>query len=127
MLWKRVSTSRKVNRLSLKAAILWTWSQPHLDVEGFIEAEADYLKVTVVPMRKDIPEEEIPELVQDGISGFLVPECDVDALKEKLKQLILQPELRSRMGRAGRKYVEKYFNAKKLNDELVKLYEELLA
>ena len=48
----------------------------------------------------------IPELVKDGISGFLVPERDVDALKEKMKQLILQPELRSQMGLAGRKKVE---------------------
>ena len=50
----------------------------------------------------------IPELVQDGISGFLVPERDVDALKEKINQLILQSELRSRMGLAGRKYVERH-------------------
>jgi hypothetical protein len=67
MLWKRVSTSRKVNRLSLKAALLWTWCQPHLDVEGYIEAEADYLKYNVVPMRKDIKENDIPVLVQEII------------------------------------------------------------
>ena len=66
-LWKRVSLSRKVNALSWKAAFLWTWAQPHLDSEGFIEAEADYLKAVVVPKRKEIREKEIPALVQEII------------------------------------------------------------
>ena len=69
----------------------------------------------------------IPELVQDGISGFLVPERDVAALKEKLVLLILKPELRRQMGRKGREQVEKHYNTAKLTDRLVKLYESLLA
>ena len=68
----------------------------------------------------------IPELIKDGISGFLVPERDVDALKEKLMQLILKPELRFQMARAGRKYVERHYDVAKLNDRLVRLFEGLL-
>lgn len=64
----------------------------------------------------------IPELVQDGISGFLVPERDVDALAEKCEYLIQHPQRCREMGRAGRKFVEENFEISKLNQELVALY-----
>ena len=69
----------------------------------------------------------IPELVEDGISGFLVPERDVDALAEKLSYLIEHPESWPQMGEAGRAYVEKHFDTHKLNDDLVKIYQQLLS
>lgn len=68
----------------------------------------------------------IPELVENGISGFLVPERDVDALVEKLSHLIEHPELWPEMGRAGRAYVEEHYDIDKLNDRLVKIYQKLL-
>jgi len=61
----------------------------------------------------------IPELVQDGKSGFLVPERDVNALAEKLEHLVKHQEIWADMGRAGRAYVERYYNIDKLNDQLV--------
>ena len=69
----------------------------------------------------------IPELVQDSISGFLVPERDVDALAEKLGYLIEHPEIWPEMGRSGRAYVEASYDINKLNDRLVEIYQELLA
>ncbi|NJO39266.1 MAG: colanic acid biosynthesis glycosyltransferase WcaL [Cyanobacteria bacterium CRU_2_1] len=68
----------------------------------------------------------IPELVQDGVSGFLVPERDVDALAEKLRYLVEHPEIWATMGRAGRAYVEEHYNLQKLNDRLVDVYQRLL-
>lgn len=68
----------------------------------------------------------IPELVEDGVSGFLVPERDVKALVEKLSYLIEHPECWSEMGQAGRICVETYFNLDKLNDRLVDIYQHLL-
>ena len=67
----------------------------------------------------------IPELVEDGISGFLVPERDVDAIAEKLIYLIEHPEIWSTMGQAGRAYVQKHYDINKLNDELVQIYQQL--
>ena len=64
----------------------------------------------------------IPELVQDGVSGFLIPERDVDALAGKCEYLISHPQRRAEMGRAGRKFVEENFEISKLNRELVELY-----
>ncbi|OHB42514.1 MAG: colanic acid biosynthesis glycosyltransferase WcaL [Planctomycetes bacterium GWB2_41_19] len=69
----------------------------------------------------------IPELIQDGESGFLVREGDVDALAERLEFFLVHPEIWSKMGRAGREHVEKYYNIDTLNDRLAGLYQELLA
>jgi colanic acid/amylovoran biosynthesis glycosyltransferase len=68
----------------------------------------------------------IPELVQDGESGFLVPEGDPDALAERLERLVADPELRSRMGRNGRRAVEEHYNIDQLNDRLVEIYQQLV-
>jgi colanic acid/amylovoran biosynthesis glycosyltransferase len=68
----------------------------------------------------------IPELIQDRVSGFLVPERDVDALAEKLKYLIEHQEMWSEMGSAGRKQVEENYDINKLNDRLIELYRQLL-
>ena len=68
----------------------------------------------------------IPEVIQDGESGFLVPERDTEALAEKLEYLIEHPELWPEMGRKGRKYVEEHYDIDKLNDRLVEIYQRLL-
>ena len=51
----------------------------------------------------------VPELVEDGGSGFLVPPRDPDALAGALQRLIADPELRRRMGQAGREKALKEF------------------
>jgi len=42
--------------------------------------------------------------VREGQTGFLVPHGDVDALAGRLKQLLSDPGLRERMGKAGREF-----------------------
>lgn len=68
----------------------------------------------------------IPELVQDGVSGFLVPERDVDALVEKIGELIDHPERWVAMGEAGRAFVEEHYDIQRLNDRLVALYQQVI-
>jgi colanic acid/amylovoran biosynthesis glycosyltransferase len=67
----------------------------------------------------------IPELVDDGISGFLVAEKDVEALADRLAFLHDRPDTWPEMGRAGRAKVEKEFDINILNDQLVQLYSRL--
>ena len=43
----------------------------------------------------------IPDMVRDGETGLLVPPNDPEALRAALKRLMEDPELRSRLGRAG--------------------------
>lgn len=68
----------------------------------------------------------IPELIEDGVSGYLVPEKDVDLLAAKLANLIAAPELRAKMGREGRNKIETEFNSDRLNDRLVEIYQQLV-
>ncbi len=68
----------------------------------------------------------IPELVQDGVSGFLVPERDSDAIAEKLIHLVEHPETWSKMGQSGRAYVESKYDMNKLSDELVQIYQQVM-
>jgi colanic acid/amylovoran biosynthesis glycosyltransferase len=64
----------------------------------------------------------IPELVEDGVSGYLVPQRDVEAIADRLRQLIDHPQAWANMGQAARKRVMAEFDIDKLNDELVRLY-----
>ena len=68
----------------------------------------------------------IPEVVEDGVSGLLVPERDVGALVKKIDYLIAHPEIWPEMGKAGRTHVERNYDIEYLNDELVGLYGQLL-
>ncbi len=68
----------------------------------------------------------IPELVEDGVSGFLVPERDVEALTEKLIYLLQHPERWAEMGLAGRLRIEQQHDINQLNDRLVELYQSLI-
>ncbi|NET30790.1 MAG: colanic acid biosynthesis glycosyltransferase WcaL [Cyanothece sp. SIO1E1] len=68
----------------------------------------------------------IPELVEDDVSGFLVPERDENALAEKLIYLINHPERWADMGAAGRQKIDQQHNIHRLNDRLVQIYEQLL-
>jgi glycosyltransferase involved in cell wall biosynthesis len=64
----------------------------------------------------------IPEVVQDGVTGFLVPHANPQALADKLLVLLADPGLRQRMGCAGRAAVETRFNLKRTTAELISLY-----
>lgn len=67
----------------------------------------------------------IPELVENSISGYLVPERDADAIADKLQYLIAHPEIWNIIGAAARERVEKYFNIETLNNELVEIYQKI--
>jgi colanic acid/amylovoran biosynthesis glycosyltransferase len=68
----------------------------------------------------------IPELVTDGVSGFLVPERDVAALVAKLDYLIKHRECLSNLGYAGRQQIEENYEINQLNERLVEIYQQLL-
>ena len=65
----------------------------------------------------------IPEVVQDGITGYLVPERDVDALAERISHLLGNPRLCEKMGHAARQMAVDKFNLKKQTALLEELYE----
>lgn len=69
----------------------------------------------------------IPELVGVCISGYLVPERDVNRLTDRLLFLIDYPEKRTELGINGCRFVQEHYNIDKLNDKLVETYRRLIA
>ncbi len=68
----------------------------------------------------------VPDVVIDGVDGFLAPAGDTDALAEALARLAGDPELRARMGEAGRGRVLEQYAVERLLDDVDRLYRRLL-
>jgi len=64
----------------------------------------------------------IPEVVEDGKTGFLVPPGDLAALASRLVLLSRVAALRERMGRAGRERVAARFDVREVTRELMEVY-----
>jgi glycosyltransferase involved in cell wall biosynthesis len=69
----------------------------------------------------------LPDIVEDGQTGFLVPERDVQRLSERLGRLIASPALRKQMGVAARLKMERDYDVRKRVIELEELYDEAIA
>jgi glycosyltransferase involved in cell wall biosynthesis len=65
----------------------------------------------------------IPEMVSDGESGLLVSPGDVEALANALESLLRDPQLRARLGAAGRRRVEEKFDVDRTAAQLLELIE----
>lgn len=68
----------------------------------------------------------VPELVVDGVTGRLVPPKSSDKLAEAIADLLGLPELRKRMGEAGRERVEKLFSFRAELENLQELYPNIV-
>ena len=69
----------------------------------------------------------IPEAVQDGITGLLVPPRDPQALADAVRHLLCHPEHVKAFGEAGRKRVEQYFTVERMVCGTLQIYERILA
>ena len=70
---------------------------------------------------------DIPNVVDDGVTGLLAPEGDVVGLAERMTELVEHPELITAMGKAARALVERRFDVRVRGGELAALYRRLLA
>jgi glycosyltransferase involved in cell wall biosynthesis len=68
----------------------------------------------------------IPEVIDDGVTGFLVPPRDPESLVRKIRFLLAHPEVRAKMGEAGRLRVLARFSTERMIGELQRLYGELI-
>ncbi|MDD4319816.1 MAG: glycosyltransferase family 4 protein [Candidatus Peribacteraceae bacterium] len=62
-------------------------------------------------------------LVQNGVSGFLFPAGDREALAAHVRRLILDPAKRAAIGAAARKRIEEHFSWEKVGEEYRRLFE----
>jgi glycosyltransferase involved in cell wall biosynthesis len=69
----------------------------------------------------------VPELIDDGVTGLLVPVDDAAAIATSVTRLIADPALRTRIGEAGRDSAMTRFTARRMTDGVTSEYECLLA
>lgn len=68
----------------------------------------------------------VPDLVEDGVNGRLVPAGDPAALAKSIVELLSDPEHARVLGRAGRTRVHPAFDAGRLVEDMSRLYTRLL-
>jgi colanic acid/amylovoran biosynthesis glycosyltransferase len=68
----------------------------------------------------------LPEIIDEGVTGFLVQERDVDALSTRLGALLADESLRQRLGMAARAKMEREYDVRERVAELEDLYDEAI-
>lgn len=93
--------------------------------EGFCNAviEAQAMELPVVTSDAG----GLPENVEDGVTGYVVPVRNPAALADKLAVLARDSELRARLARAGRTRAIRRFDLDRQAEQFVRLYRELMA
>ena len=82
--------------------------------QGISLLEAMACEVPVVTTRHN----GFVETVQDGVTGFLVNEQDVNGMAERMAQILSNPTLHDRMGKAGHQRVIERYEANKIVEQL---------
>jgi glycosyltransferase involved in cell wall biosynthesis len=67
-----------------------------------------------------------PDVIRDGVDGFLVEVGDADALSDRLAELAADPDRRAKMGADGRAHVLDRYAVERLVDDIDRLYRSLL-
>lgn len=68
----------------------------------------------------------LTEVVAEGVTGLIVPPADPAALAHSLETLLEDPELRRRMGAAGRQRAQDHYTLERMVSQTEELYQALL-
>jgi len=68
----------------------------------------------------------IPDMVEDGVTGFLVRHHDADGLADALEKLLADPDLRRRFGAAAQARVASQFSREQFFDRLITVWDRLI-
>ncbi|QZA32870.1 glycosyltransferase family 4 protein [Hydrogenibacillus sp. N12] len=93
--------------------------------EGFPRSILEAMRAGLPVIASDVGG--VREAVIDGQTGYLIPRGDQERLQERLKQLILNHELRAQMGTAGRRRYEKHFTIERMVEKTLAVYEDVVA
>ena len=69
----------------------------------------------------------IPEVVEDGKAGFVVPPRDVTALAEAIIKLLKDDELRKEMGEYAYRKIKEELSQDKVAEKTIEIYEKAIA
>jgi len=67
----------------------------------------------------------IPEIVQDGVTGFLVPPRDSEALAEKIIHVLDHPQEARKMGENAREKIKNHFSVQDMTRSYTRLYQSM--
>ena len=131
-----------VNELGLTSVTRWLGAQPHHEVlehyrntdlfvlgcevasngdrDGIPNVLLESMAVGVPVVATDISA--IPELVENGVSGLLVPPRKPERLAEAMQRMLTDRELRNRIIPAARQTVVKGFDNRRLIQDLAEIY-----
>ena len=117
-------TEKALEVIGVKAADVFVLPS-HLPSEAFglvsVEAMASGLPVIATELGTGTS-----EVVSDGHTGLVVPPADPHALSTALNRLLTDPELRRRLGSAGRDRARSRFSAEAYLDRTVRAYQAVL-
>ena len=68
-----------------------------------------------------------PELIENGVSGFLIPVNDPDMLAARIGELLSDQSLRSTMGQNARLRIEEFFSSDRVVPKMVAAYDHAMA
>jgi glycosyltransferase involved in cell wall biosynthesis len=68
----------------------------------------------------------VAEAIEDGKTGYVVPQGDPEILRDRIKRLLTSPALRIELGAQGRRRYEQAFTLDQLVARTVDVYEEVL-
>ncbi|MCL9971737.1 glycosyltransferase [Anoxybacillus kestanbolensis] len=68
----------------------------------------------------------LPEVVKDGETGFIVEPKNIQQLADRLYDLVINPELRMRLGKNGRNFVNSFYNWEENVERMETVYENLI-
>lgn len=103
------------------ADIFLLTSQHEVTPVVLMEAQASALPVVTTDAGA------ISEVVDDGVSGYVVPYRDMEGMLQRLQHLVSNPQLWPVMGSAGQRIAGDRFDSQKLVVRLTALYENLIA
>jgi glycosyltransferase involved in cell wall biosynthesis len=115
----------KPNELEERSKTAWVQAVPSRWAEpfGLVAAEAMMQGRAVVASATG----GLPEIVEHGHTGFLVPPDNLEALAEKLLVLLQDRRLAETMGEAAQRVAMSRFSLARQVDEFVGIYEQLVA
>ncbi len=93
------------------------------DGEGLPMALIEAMAVGISPMVTDLPG--YKGLIEDGVSGFLVPKGDARALAERIDEVLRSDEDRARIGRTARDRVARTSSVRAVGEQHLELYRGL--
>jgi glycosyltransferase involved in cell wall biosynthesis len=93
----------------------------YYETMGLVLLEAMQAGLPVVTTRRG----SIPEVIQDGVNGWLVEEQDPEGLAGKILELADDPALRQKMGQANRTRFQSYYTHEQYGQRMAEVFEML--